>query len=335
MTDDPSVSVLMSVRDGSFLAPALDTLLVQTVRDFDVVLVDDGADRETKALIASYAEQEPRIRVFENERNLGLAASLNRGLAEVRAPLVARADADDLYHPERLERQLAEFETRPNLGVLSCGYERIDGEDRHLFSVKPAQGHDLIRFRSMFINCVLHPGVMFRTEIVRDAGGYDERFWTAQDSELWSRLLAVTTFDNLTEPLVKWRRHGASTLGSRGDEGKALSNEVSVRLHERYLGEPTDADEVRAAVQLWRSFDRLDLRTVELGLRGLRRVHSVAQKKEPPSILRDFERRIATSLSRQTKRNVSQRPADAGAMAPAAVRWFFGRPGLPASEAPS
>ncbi|MEM7671642.1 MAG: glycosyltransferase family A protein, partial [Pseudomonadota bacterium] len=105
----PRVSILLPVHNGSFLAEAAETLLQQTERDFELLILDDASDGVTQDLIARYAADDQRIKVLRNDENRGLPATLNRGLREAQAELIARADADDIYHPERLSRQLHVF----------------------------------------------------------------------------------------------------------------------------------------------------------------------------------------------------------------------------------
>ncbi len=328
----PSVSVLMAVNEGRFLAPALDTLRAQHFRDFELVLVDDCADADTKALIERFRAEEPRLRVLTNETPLGLPASLNRGLAACRGALVARADGDDLYAPERLGRQVAEMTRRPKLGALSCGHHRIDEHGRRLWTRRPVTGPEALRFRALFVNPLLHPGVMFRAEAVRAVGGYDERFWTAQDSDLWARLGAVAELDNLPEPLVSWRKHGASMLSRRGDAGKALSHGVSARLQGAYLGAPIDPETAGTTAETWRSFHALPPEAVRRGERGLARIMAQAQMQESPDILTDFRQTTARALARQA-RWAARRGAlrDAAAFARRAATWRLGDPAAEAA----
>ena len=316
----PRVSILMSVREGAFLEPAVRTATAQTMDDFELVLIDDASDEETAALVRDLAAADARIRLVRRDRSAGLAAALNHGLTLVRAPLVARADADDEYAPHRLEAQLAVIDARPDLGVLSCGYERIDEAGRVTGTHRPVTGPGRLAFRQMFQNQVLHPGAMFRTALVREAGGYDAAYWTAQDSDLWARLLGRTEIDNLAEPLVRWRKHGASTLASRGAAGQALSGTVTARLMTDYLGAPVAVPAASAAAAVWRS--QADLRTddAQVGLALLKRIRSAARMKGEPTRTRDLSVHVAGELVRRAKRA----PREARAMPGLLASWMTG-----------
>lgn len=320
----PRISVLMSVQDGAYLRPAVETLLAQTLRDAEFVLVDDASEPDTAALLEAYARDEPRVRLVRLRRSAGLAAALNEGLAACRAPLVARADADDEYAPERLARQAAVMDARPALGVLSCGYERIDGAGRRVGALTPVTGPRRLAFRQLFQNQLLHPGTMFRSDLIRSVGGYDPAFWTAQDSDLWARLLPLTEIDNLPDRLVRWRRHGRSVLASRGAAGAALSASVSQRLLADYLGEPVTEDAAAAAVAVWRSTGRQPPATLALGLRLLARIRAEARVRGEPSVHRDLTAKVGVSLARQAARHAHRAPLQAGRIAALATGWTHG-----------
>ena len=175
-SNGPGVSVLMAVRDGAgHLAETVASLAAQ--RDpgggIEFVVVDDASTDATPRLLAEWAARDDRVRIVAVEAPMGLARALNLGLEAVRAPLVARADADDLYAPDRLARQAAAFRAAPRLDALSTGYMRIDEAGDELGAVVPVTGPEIIRFRMLWTNSLLHPGVMARTQALRAAGGYD------------------------------------------------------------------------------------------------------------------------------------------------------------------
>src|SRR5688572_27177242 len=114
----PDLTVLMPVYNAEqFLREAIESVLAQTFDRYEFIIIDDGSTDTSPQIIKGFAERDPRIRVFRQE-NLGLVATLNRGLQLARAPLVARMDADDICLPIRFETQLRCFQNRSNLGVL-------------------------------------------------------------------------------------------------------------------------------------------------------------------------------------------------------------------------
>ena len=296
----PRVSVLMAVHNGErHLAEALDSVLAQTLADFELVVVDDASTDGTADMLDAYAERDGRVVVIRNAENLRLPASLNRGLAHCRAPLVARADADDVNLPERLERQAAFLDRHLDVGVVGCAFRKMDEAGHLLNTVRYATDHEAIRARQLFLSSFLHPGVVFRASVVRAVGGYDEAYWTAQDSDLWTRLRDRTRFANLPDVLVHYRVHGDSIVRTRGDEGQRLSICATRRPLEEILGHPLGDDELEAVVLLYRGFHPVESAGVSLGLPLLRQVLGRVRKTESHAVSRAMRREAAASLLRQ------------------------------------
>jgi len=316
----PAVSVLMSVRNGArHLPQTLDSIAAQSLRDFELIAVDDGSTDETGAILSAMAARDSRVTVLRNAVGTGLPAALNRGLEVVRAPIVARADGDDIYHPDRLARQHAHLAANPHIGVLSCGYNRIDDDGRRRGTRIPLQGPARLRFRMLFMNPLLHSGAMFRLEQVRAVGGYDPAYWTAQDSDLWARLSGITSMDNLPDALVDYRVHDRSIMRTRGEDGQRLSLTVPARMQTAYLG--CDAPHAAEAAALFQSFGWLDRRTIRRGIAGLRAIRDVARRVEPDDVARDFAWDVAASLTRQARWHSGDAAGFAASIAATALTW--------------
>ena len=125
----PRISVIMSVYNSArFLAEAIQSILGQTYNDFEFIIVDDGSSDQSLEIIRSYAKMDNRIRVLENEKKYGLAASLNRCIFIAKGDYIARMDADDICVPDRLEKQIAFLEQHPNIGIIGGSVQEIDGQ---------------------------------------------------------------------------------------------------------------------------------------------------------------------------------------------------------------
>ena len=209
----PSVTVLMtSYNAGRFLDPAIRSIVNQTFRDWEFLIVDDCSTDGSVELAAAWTERDPRIRLVRNPANKGQTACLNQGLREARGKWIARQDADDLSHPLRLTRQFEAVTACPDLVLVGTSGRMIDGNDRLAGLLDVPSTTSLIRRMATFINPFLHTSVFFSTRVVRDdLGGYNERFRIAQDYDLWCRLVPEFASANLTARLVSYR-HLASSL---------------------------------------------------------------------------------------------------------------------------
>lgn len=222
----PAVSVVMAVHNGErWLAETLASLSAQTFSDFEVVVIDDGSTDDSAAILAAAAGRDARYRVV-TQTNCGLVASLNRGLTEARALLVARIDADDVAEPERFARQVAFLATRPEVAAVGSAIRIIDGDGRFLRIQTYPCGPEAVA-KAMLRGCALaHPAVMMRRAAVQTIGGYREAFRHAEDYDLWLRLGESHALDNLPEPLLRYRRHGGS-VSFRYRQQQALASFVA------------------------------------------------------------------------------------------------------------
>ena len=237
----PAISVAMSVYNGErFLTEAIESVLAQSWRDFEFLMLDDGSSDGSLAVMRHFAARDPRIRVISRE-NRGLVASLNQLLAEAQAPLIARMDADDVCLPERFSRQIAFFAANPDHGVVGSLTDDID-EHGQPYAMVPA-GHPLshaaflerIESRGQLL---AHPTVMYRRDVVLSVGGYHAAFRHCEDYDLWLRLAHLTRITSLPEQLLRYR-HYADQVSNR----HALEQQIGVAVshfayQERMAGRP-------------------------------------------------------------------------------------------------
>jgi glycosyltransferase involved in cell wall biosynthesis len=199
----------MSVHNGlPYLPQAIESVLSQTFVDFEFLIIDDASTDASVACVRAYAD--PRIRLVCNQDNLGQTQSLNRGLELARGRYIARLDADDMCLPTRLEKQTEVVRKRPELALLGTWMYSIapDGRRMALISRAWEDRGTYLAWLLMEICPLWHPTVMFRRDVVTEAGGYDESFRIAQDYDLWIRLaLRGHCGSVLTEPLVLCRHH--------------------------------------------------------------------------------------------------------------------------------
>jgi glycosyltransferase involved in cell wall biosynthesis len=232
----PRVTVLLPVRDARpTLADCLHSLTAQTLEDHEVVAVDDGSRDGSAELLEAYARADGRLRVVRTEAR-GLVTALNTALAHARAPLVARMDADDLAHSERLARQAEWLSADPGVDVLGCRVRLLAEEDALNRGMRAYVGwlnalldHEAIT-RDLFVESPLaHPSVMMRTAALRALGGY-RAFDGPEDYDLWLRAhTAGLRFGKLAKTLLLWR-DGAGRL-SRTDPRYAPDRFLDLKLH--------------------------------------------------------------------------------------------------------
>lgn len=203
---NPRVSVIMAVWNSErYLADSIESILNQTFEDFEYIIIDDGSFDASRDIIARYAVNDQRIKPLYYEHQ-GLTRSLNRGIREARGAYIARMDADDISLPERLEKEHAYLMQHPDIAVVSCFAYVIDDCGRTVGTHCPPLSTEDIRKRSFFSGQICHPSVMFRADVVRMLGGYNEAFRYAQDYELWLRLMQKHAVATIPEFLFSWRK---------------------------------------------------------------------------------------------------------------------------------
>jgi len=229
--------VLLPVRNGApTLTRAIASIRRQTLAEWELVVVDDGSTDRTGDLLAAATREDARIRVI-HQPALGLVAALNTGLAAARGTLVARMDADDESHPERLARQKAWLDARPELGVVSClvefGGDRVAnaGYALHVDWLNHVRSAEEIGLNRFVESPLAHPSVMFRRNLVERLGGYRAGDFP-EDYELWLRWLeGGIAMAKVPEVLVTW--HDTPSRLSRSDP--RYGPEAFFRLKAEYV----------------------------------------------------------------------------------------------------
>jgi glycosyltransferase involved in cell wall biosynthesis len=205
----PRVSVLLPIRDAvETLEETLLSLRTQTLREHEVVAVDDGSTDGSLHLLRAFAREDSRIRVVASEAR-GLVSALNTGLRAIRAPLVARMDADDVARPERLERQALRLDQDAAVDVLGCRVA-VDGTTNagmraYVEWSNALLDHDAIVDDLLVESPLVHPSVMMRRRVLETLGGWRE-LDGPEDYDLWLRAHAGGfRFGKLAETLLLWR----------------------------------------------------------------------------------------------------------------------------------
>jgi len=186
-----------------YVVESIESILNQTFKHFEFIIIDDGSSDKTREILKSLKDS--RIRLIFNEKNIGLTKSLNKALKLARGEYIARQDGDDISLPQRFERQLEFLDKNPEIKVIGTFGYSIDKKGEILrketFPVYPEE----IKKNLIIKNPFLHPSILIKKEVLQEVGGYNEKFTTTQDYELWFRILKVSKGANLPLFLLKKR----------------------------------------------------------------------------------------------------------------------------------
>ncbi len=211
MTKPPVVSVLMPVYNAErYVAEAVESILTQTFTDFEFLIVDDGSSDGTPEVLRRYEKSDSRVRLTIRT-NLGLVPTLNEMLGAARGEFIARMDADDVALPHRLNDQFVFLRQHPEVVCVGGSYVRIDEKGRRVMTISFKQDHESMEEQALSGICpVAHPTVMMRRDSVLAVGGYDDRWYYAEDLDLWLRLGERGRLANLQDVILKYRVHEKS-----------------------------------------------------------------------------------------------------------------------------
>lgn len=205
---NPKVSIIMSVFNGQdHIKECIDSILSQTLTDFEFIIINDGSDDQTAERLKEYSD--PRIRTVEQE-NSGLTKSLNRAVNLSGGKYIARIDADETAMPNRLAAQVDFLNTHPDVGLVGSFYINTDSDGRLLHKIETPVSDGDIRMRLRIANAIGHGSVMIRKDVFRTVGLYNEDLKYVQDFELWGRIAKSFKVHNLPEYLLKRKVTDAS-----------------------------------------------------------------------------------------------------------------------------
>ena len=197
------ISVLLPTYNNSkYVFPAVTSIINQTYKDFEFLIIDDGSTDNTVEIIKSFSDS--RIRLICRDKNRGLGDTLNEGLKLSRYPLVARMDGDDISTPDRFERQLEYLNKNPEVDILSSKYAVLIG-NKIRYIVDTAESHNKIKERLALHSDIIHSGLIYKKDKILRYGGYKNI--PIEDFELWLRLKDKVVFGNVPEVLLIKRYH--------------------------------------------------------------------------------------------------------------------------------
>lgn len=256
------VTVLLPVHNAQrYLRAAVGSVLRQTFRDFELIVVDDGSTDASAGILQAFARQDRRVRVITRTQS-GIVGALNDGLKAGGGDLVVRMDADDIAEPGRLAAQVQFMATHPRCVAVGTDVLFTDPEGGPLIRRNPATAHERIMDQLLVGNggALIHPSVMFRREAMERVGQYRERYQWIEDLDIYLRLSEVGELANLAEVHLRYRqhlksinrthakredlrweitnlhrgRHGLVSIGNENDEATLPSSRAGWRRHWAY-----------------------------------------------------------------------------------------------------
>ena len=239
----PTVSVVMAVHNARrYVARAIRSVRSQTLRDWELLIFDDGSSDGTPDILQRYASRDARIRLFLNE-HMGYVTWLNEGLRQARGALWARMDADDVALPQRFEKQVTYLRQHPDCVVVGTDAMQVDAAGWPLGRLRVPLTHEeieafLLEGRG---EALCHPAAMFRREALVSVGGYRKECELAEDVDVYLKLAEVGRLANLPDVLLRYRRHFASVTASRqAQHGHALRRGLQAAYRRRGLPPPAE-----------------------------------------------------------------------------------------------
>lgn len=248
MSDNVKISVIMSVYNGEeYLAEAIDSVLGQSFKNFELIVINDCSTDKTGELLEHYASLDSRVKVHTNEVNLRLPSSLNKAISLAEGKYIARMDADDICLPDRFEKQYAFMESHSDVALSSCRFMTLKNGVVSSGGCGGKTDNESIKALLLVTNPILHPGIIAKAEVIRELG-YDKTFTCTEDMEIWSRfVMADYKIEIQPEYLMVYRLHDKQITETTRERQRgevkmlqkryydALLEEMSGELEEFYI----------------------------------------------------------------------------------------------------
>ena len=274
--DKPLVSVVLPVYNGEkYLAVAIDSILAQTFKNFELIIIDDGSTDGSQQLLKEYEQLDRRVRLILRE-NRGLATTLNDSIDLAHGVWIARMDQDDIALPHRLERQL-EWLNVTGADISGSWIKRFGTSDKRVLELR--QTDEAIKMEMLFCSPFAHPTVMMRTTLVKQLG-YDSAWEKAEDYDLWERAIeAGWKMTNVPEVLLLYRIHAKQISTQTANQQQQLGQEIRRRywkfvFHTLQL----DMEKVDQALKIFESSPLVDMDAVDASIKVLLQ-HSYGESK--------------------------------------------------------
>lgn len=237
----PKVSVFMPVYNaGIYLHDAIESILNQTFKDFEFVIVNDGSTDQSESIIQSYSD--PRIRLINNAKNLGLIASLNLGLEICEGDYIVRMDQDDISLPDRIALQVKYMEDNQHVGLIGSWFEDF-GEQIETKVVRYSSNDAEIRIRHLYQTHISHPTAVLRSSVVRQNHiRFDPEYVHGEDYNCWVTMSSFCKLSNYPAVLVRKRDHPRNITNSFSSTMHSTCTKVKQKQFEA-MGAPVSQED--------------------------------------------------------------------------------------------
>ena len=202
----PLISVVMPAYNAhKYIKSAIESILGQTFRRFELIIINDCSTDKTLPIIRSYSKKDSRIKIINNNKRLDIALSLNKGVGIASSNIIARMDADDIAFPNRLELQYKLINSSRNIGVVGANIEIMDEVENVIATRSYPTSSNKLKSCLFRYSPFAHPVVFFRKNMFEKVGGYDPKYSPTEDLDLWFRLGSKSEFRSINETLLKYR----------------------------------------------------------------------------------------------------------------------------------
>ncbi len=212
------ISVILPVYNAeNFIRESVNSILHQTVKDFRLLIIDDGSTDNTVSELSKFKDD--RIEVIQNKKNMGLIYSLNLALQlSKRSKYIARMDADDIANPNRFDEQIQFMEKNPEVGILGSAMQYFsENSANEKIAYRPTTNKKILS-TFMFYNPLFHPTVLIRSSVLSNEDLYPTNFQKNEDHAFWIELSTKTTFANINKVLLNYRRHNSNVTNTYKDD---------------------------------------------------------------------------------------------------------------------
>lgn len=222
----PKISVVLPCYNGANMLPtAIDSCINQTFIDWELIIVNDCSTDKTLEIARKYEQQDNRIRIVDNETNLKLPASLNRGFSEAKGVYYTWTSDDNIMHPTMLKELSDYLDNHPDVGLVASDYLVIDENDADKRKVElPDNLQDMLPLNN-YLGC----SFMYRSEVAQSVGGYNEQLFLVEDYDYWLRICFQYPVERVNKVLYSYREHAQSLTSTRKSE--IIERLVTMRLN--------------------------------------------------------------------------------------------------------